>query len=114
VPYQKLIVEIVVRDLPPGYLGLTVGNTIFIDRDGAGSGWFIDPSPADDGKFSMDDRPDGYDLLTAIMHELGHLLGANHSAAGSMSARLSPGERETDWQADLDSLFEDEVDWSSE
>ena len=33
-------------------LGETVGNTILIDRDAAGYGWFVDPTPADDVEFA--------------------------------------------------------------
>ena len=41
-----------VADLPGGLLGEAVGKTILIDRDAAGYGWFVDPTPADDLEFA--------------------------------------------------------------
>jgi hypothetical protein len=59
---------------------------VMLDDDGAGRGWFVDPTPADDTEFVLSIAPaelrspggpaDGrYDLLTVVMHELGHVLG---------------------------------------
>lgn len=39
-------VEFKIADLPGALLGQTVGNTIVIDADAGGYGWFIDPTPA--------------------------------------------------------------------
>src|SRR5207249_4810803 len=38
-------------DLPGNQLGFTSGGKIWIDRDAAGVGWFIDATPADDAEF---------------------------------------------------------------
>ena len=68
-----------------GYLGLTGTGVIQIDATAAGRGWFIDPTLADDREFSQTAHPGElfadraspayghYDLLTVVMHELGHL-----------------------------------------
>jgi len=75
-----------VADLDGTLLGLADGNSIQIDRDAAGWGWFIDSSPEDDGEFwALEDqvlqaKPNNdavhhIDLLTVVLHELGHLAG---------------------------------------
>ena len=98
-------VEFKIADLPGALLGQTVGNTIVIDADAAGYGWFIDPTPADNQEFSrrtltgelfaVASSPafGGMDLLTAVMHEFGHVLGFDHQAQGVMEATLQTGER---------------------
>jgi hypothetical protein len=68
-------------------LGRAFEDTILIDADAAGYGWFIDTSLYDDVEFSRlneegelfaDSASEAYgdmDLLTVVMHELGHVLG---------------------------------------
>jgi glutamine cyclotransferase len=67
-----------------GELGLTslYGNLVRLDDDGAGRGWFVDATPGDDAEFGFVVTPveqsgavGGYDLLTVVMHELGHTIG---------------------------------------
>jgi hypothetical protein len=98
-------VNVQVADLPSGMLGEEIGKTIRIDRDAAGYGWFIDPTPTDDLEFAevlsptslaaRNDSPaaNRVDLLTTVMHEMGHVLGYNHTADGLMSATLPLGVR---------------------
>jgi len=79
-------------------LGQTTPDTIFIDLDAAGYGWFVDDTPEDDVEFdTIDSEADGkMDLLTAVMHEMGHVLGYDDLSDDSddlMSATLDPGER---------------------
>jgi hypothetical protein len=72
-------------DLEPGHLGGANATTVQIDSDAAGWGWYTDPTPADDGEFAMIDgelragtgspAEGRMDLLTVVMHELGHVLG---------------------------------------
>lgn len=76
-----------IADLPGAYLGKNTGSVIYLDRDAAGSGWFVDATPEDDAEFtSLSDShfvssgENGaigkrVDLLTAVMHEIGHSLG---------------------------------------
>ena len=100
-------VQIVVADLPEGYLGLTVGNRIYLDQDAAGYGWFVDPTPTLDEEFArlggsnqltaIDPRAvDRIDLLSVVEHELGHIAGLDDADASSgsiMGAELGTGVR---------------------
>jgi hypothetical protein len=94
-----------VVDLPGDLLGLAVGQTIRIDVDAAGYGWFVDTTPWDDVEFA---RPDEKceltalpatpaagraDLLTAVLHELGHVFGYDHEDVGVMDDALPLGAR---------------------
>jgi hypothetical protein len=66
-------------------LGRPNTATITIDDDANGVGWFIDSTPEDNSEFTgMDNylqaNPNSaaygkYDLLTTILHEMGHTLG---------------------------------------
>ena len=93
-----------IDDLPGLDLGVTVGGAISISRNAAGWGWFIDPTPSDDSEFP---RPTAnglaatpaspaygeMDLLTVVMHELGHVLGYPDTSSGLMSEFLLAGTR---------------------
>jgi Ca2+-binding RTX toxin-like protein len=86
VPAARLAgVRVVVTDLAPGELGHAVGRTIYLDADAAGWGWHLDPMSAVPA--------DRIDLLTVLLHELGHVLGLDHADTGLMSAVLVPGLR---------------------
>jgi hypothetical protein len=96
-------------DLSGNLLGLAAGNSISIDRDAAGWGWFIDTSPADDDEFELlandvlrarsKSGADGQiDLLTVVLHELGHLAGLHHETTNNvlsclMDESLAPAVR---------------------
>jgi hypothetical protein len=99
-----------VADLPEGYLGAAEmsGDTITIDLDAAGYGWFVDATPGDDAEFTAvtagglgagADSPAGgrMDLLTVVMHELGHVIGLDSRFASDpsdlMAAYLGTGDR---------------------
>src|SRR5207245_10903049 len=104
-----------IADLPdgsagtPATLGYTDG-TVLIDVNAGGFGWFIDPTPANDAEFAGTGHPGDLkatagspaagrmDLLTVVMHELGHVLGladltGPRDAYDLMAERLNPGER---------------------
>jgi PKD repeat protein len=72
-------VRVEILDIPGTILGLVSSTVIYVDADGAGHGWFLDPTPADDCEFApgVPDSPAAgrVDLLTVMTHELGHILG---------------------------------------
>jgi hypothetical protein len=92
-------------------------NQVVIDASAAGYGWFVDQTPLQDQEFRSIDgesvAPKGsaaaghMDLLTVLLHELGHFAGwtevnpALHPDA-LMALTLGTGTRRT---ADLDTVF---------
>ncbi len=114
---QLKAIEIQVIDLEDGVLGRAVGNTIYVDLDAAGFGWFVDATPLDHSEYQPDSAltlialPESgafgrIDLWTVIQHELGHILGFDHSDDGVMEETLLPGVRkEIDWDESLDLYF---------
>ena len=90
-------VNVRITDLSGDLLGLTVGDTIYIDSDAAGHGWFVDETPLDDAEFSngiaTPDSPayERMDLLSVLMHEYAHMLGFDHNS--QLSETLDAGSR---------------------
>jgi hypothetical protein len=97
-----------IADLAGSELGYAEGNTILVDVDAAGSGWFVDTSPASSSEFRVrldrnvfgsapDSEAYGHmDLVTVVEHEIGHLLGFDHADAGAfavMHEELDAGVR---------------------
>jgi hypothetical protein len=96
-------------DLPGTAVGQTTANTITLDLDAAGHGWFIDATPYDNSEFLPTSDPNVWvakpgssadgkmDMLTVLLHEYGHVLGLDHSADANdlMGANLQPGVRHT-------------------
>lgn len=128
-------VQFEVADLPGTYLALTrfernqsgtiISSRVTIDQDAAGYGWFIDSTPGDSSEFgeqlngwaerAATDRPAAgkIDLLTAIYHELGHVMGLDHvssdiRAYDVMNPILQVGVRSLPSAFDL-SLFSNDV-----
>jgi hypothetical protein len=104
-------------DFAGAQLGSAGAGVVQIDINGAGWGYFIDDSPLDDGEFVLLAAGGGLragaesaafgriDLLTVVLHELGHILGHEHDDEdGLMGETLETGVRYTD----LDALFADE------
>ncbi len=81
-----------ISHLPARELARTLSDgTIVIDPTAAGHFWFLDDSPETD-----DDVPsDRIDLLTVIMHELGHAIGVSdeNGEPGLMNSQLATGQR---------------------
>jgi hypothetical protein len=97
---------IVVDDLPGALLGLASPNAIWIDRDAAGRGWFVDTTFRDDAEFATSrgefaglapaggDAFGQMDLLSVVGHELGHVLGlGDYHEDHLMGSHLEPGVR---------------------
>jgi len=91
-------VQVTMADFGAGTLGSTDGDTIFIDRDGDSRGWYIDPTPRNDAEFAPGSSitPAGFDLLTVLMHEFGHILGYGDLELGTgdlMTESIGTGSR---------------------
>lgn len=86
-------VDIQAAALGSGLLGVTIGNHIRIDDNGADFGWFIDSTIGDDAEFNGGSSVNGVDLLTVVMHEFGHVLGVSHTASGLMGSSLTLATR---------------------
>jgi hypothetical protein len=102
-------------DLGEDVLAIATSSVIQIDVDAAGYGWFVDATPEDNDEFiaaglhelvAIGDGPaaDRVDLLTVVLHEMGHVLGREHGDDGTvMDGTLPLGTRRV-WE-DLDWLF---------
>jgi hypothetical protein len=101
-------VDFEIADFSDLTLGMAGEDTIFIDADAAGWGWFVDTTPADDSEFgsqlsefdllALEISPafGEMGLLTTVMHEFGHILGFENLDPDSgylMSETLEAGER---------------------
>ena len=96
-----------IADMPGIYLGTSSASGIQLDSDGAGFGWFIDRTPGDDVEFGgtgtaltglSGSAANRIDLLTVVLHELGHAIGLEDTYLSSNSSNLlygyiNPGER---------------------
>jgi hypothetical protein len=102
------LIDVQVADLDGLILGEFRGASIRIDRDAAGFGWFVDPTPNASEEFQRTGAANfiarsgtaaagRMDLLTTLLHEMGHVLGHEHLSidgeAGLMDESLSAGTR---------------------
>ncbi|MFB9266321.1 beta strand repeat-containing protein, partial [Bradyrhizobium erythrophlei] len=99
-----------VASLGGNVLGEESNGHITIDASAAGHGWFVDPTPSDNSEFThalsatdlfadpTSAAAGHLDLLTAVSHELGHVVGladdtATAHASDLMYINLVDGER---------------------
>ena len=113
----------VVTELPGAELGIAGDGTIYIDRDAAGHGWFVDSTPTKDEEFArgsstaqlqaIDVRAlDRMDLLSVVEHELGHLAGLDDLdsvVSDLMSNSLSTGLRRSATAREVDAVLAEGV-----
>ncbi len=100
-------VQVVIADLPGLQLGMATSSAIVLDVNAAGYGWSVEIDPQD-----RETAASRMDLLTAVLHELGHVAGLadDYGAVDSadvMSGWLLPGTRRLPTLADLDGAFAD-------
>jgi len=92
-------VKVLVSDLEDSRLGEALGTTITIDINAAGHGWFIDVTPnaheefnsVGDGLLVAAGESAAYgqvDLLSVVLHELGHVLGLDDQHAGDAGSLM--------------------------
>jgi VCBS repeat-containing protein len=99
-------VTVSIADLEDRLVGSTDGSAITLDVTGADWGWYtgapgagaFDPVDGSSSNFTAKDSgpADGkMDLLTVLIHELGHVAGANDvlDASDCMYPYMAPGER---------------------
>jgi predicted Zn-dependent protease len=75
-----------------------------LDGNAAGYGWYLDPTPDRDDDDLLEGR---MDLLTVVLHEMGHLLGFEHTQEEEdlMSVGLQPGMRRLPTVDDVDQVL---------
>lgn len=107
-----------IGNLPVGVAAETAGHRITLSIDGAGWGWYADSTPSLQDEFLSTAHATDFvaaaggaaegklDLLTVLIHELGHVAGLGHANNDSeaMSQVVSPGIRRLPGTGDMSML----------
>ena len=103
--------SVTVVDLPGDQLASTFVTAIKVDANAASHGWFVDGTPGDDAEFdalaaaASGPAAGRIDLLTTLMHELGHIIGKSHAdTPGLMAEALAVGVRHLPADLNADSV----------
>ena len=104
---------VLVTNLPGDAVAWSIGDgNVLVDMNAAGRGWFVDATPKGSSEFQTSGDSliaatgssafGRMDLLSAVIHEIGHVIGYEHADSGSMEAALPVGERRQliDWSSD--------------
>jgi len=97
-----------VADLPGRYLGWATRDRIVLDIDAAGYGWYVADARGEvSDEFEISNLESQMDLLTAVMHEMGHVLGLADLDGEDdlMAGVLQPGTRRLPALADVDQVL---------
>ena len=95
-------IDLAIGDLADATLATYQSGSITLDIDAAGMGYFVDETSRANEEFDSggtaiegNDASGGYDLLSILMHELGHALDLSHDASDApfMSGFLDPSQR---------------------
>ncbi|MCA9177602.1 MAG: hypothetical protein KDB14_24115 [Planctomycetales bacterium] len=112
-------VDVQIADLDgQGAYGLAGSTRVLIDDNAAGNGWYVDPTPSSNDGFvfannqyvAVGDIGSQVDLLTVVMHELGHIVGLGDqdplfSSNSLMTGRIDPGVRRLSLESNVDQVF---------
>jgi PKD repeat protein len=86
-------VAVGIADFQGPWLGMGFPGAIWIDVNAAGYGWYIDSTPGDASAFHATPGNPAWgkvDLLTVVVHELGHELGFDDTADGGLMGVFLP------------------------
>ncbi len=80
-------VRIEFADLPDNVLAQARGDVVQLDVNAAGRGWFVDQDPHDELGPEDSNR---VDLLTVVLHEMGHVLGLDDAFDSDPNSLMHP------------------------